>query len=78
MVFSVKFSSVKTRFDPHTEHAPFDTGWQMLTLCGRRVNFLHGKDKVRVGSGLVNCPECTEIMYQELEHRNGRENLVHE
>ena len=48
-------------YDPRT-HATFDTGWQTLTKCGRRVTWLNARDEIDPGTGVVDCPECLEVM----------------
>jgi len=42
-------------------HAVIDTGWQLLTRCGRRVTWLTGQDDdYDPGTGVVDCPTCRE------------------
>lgn len=55
-------TTIRRRFDDRT-HKAFDTGWQTLTLCGLRGNWLNGKPgDPQVEEGVVDCPACLEAM----------------
>ena len=48
------------RFDDRA-HKALDTGWQTLTLCGKRGNWLNGQPgQPQPEEGEVDCPECLE------------------
>ncbi len=53
--------TIRRKFDDRT-HKAFDTGWQTLTLCGRRGNWLNGKEPIDPGTGTVDCEECLALM----------------
>jgi hypothetical protein len=50
--------NVRRRFDPRV-HAAFTGGWQTLTLCGKRVNWLDGQGPEPAWTDEpIDCPEC--------------------
>jgi hypothetical protein len=55
-------SIIRRRFDDRA-HKALDMGWQTLTLCGKRGNWLNGQPgEPQAEEGVVDCPECLAIM----------------
>jgi hypothetical protein len=53
--------TIRRKYDDRT-HKALDTGWQTLTLCGLRGNWLNGLEPIDPGTGVVDCPACLEAM----------------
>ncbi len=55
-------STIRRKYDDRT-HKALDTGWQTLTLCGKRGNWLNSMPgEPQVEEGVVDCPECLKAM----------------
>lgn len=57
-------ATARRKFDWRT-HGTFDTGWQTLTKCGLRVTWLNGQQEIDPGTGVVDCPDCLDVMAED-------------
>ena len=59
---------IRRRLDPRA-HQALEGGWQTITLCGKRGNWLNGMPgEPQAEAGTVDCPECLEELRADAEH----------
>jgi hypothetical protein len=56
---------IRRRLD-YRAHKALEGGWQTITLCGKRGNWLNGMPgEPQVEEGEVDCSECLELMKEQ-------------